>query len=71
MVFSQSRPQAHHHLLGQVAEIEAALIGVIAVGGHLLERLDEFGRAIESVIRFPIGDRGVSRRGLRADAAIR
>ena len=47
MMLSQSRPQAHHHLLGQIAEIEAALIRIIAVGGNLLERLDQFGGAIE------------------------
>ena len=47
MVLSQPRAQAHHDLLGQIAEIEAALIGIIAVGGDLLERLDQFGGAIE------------------------
>ncbi len=39
--------QAHHHLLGQVAEIEHALVGIIAVGGDLLERGDQFGGAVE------------------------
>src|SRR5229473_1561858 len=47
MVLSQARSQAHHHLLGQVAEVEDALIRVVPVGGDLLERLNQFGRAIE------------------------
>jgi len=34
IVLPQARPQAHHHLLGQVGQIEAALIGVVAVGGR-------------------------------------
>src|SRR6185503_10075932 len=29
IVFAQARPQAHHHLLGEVAEIEAALVRIV------------------------------------------
>ena len=47
IVLAQARPQAHHHLLGQIAEVEDALIGVIPVGGDLLERRDQLGGAIE------------------------
>src|ERR1700738_2289514 len=32
IVLPQARPQAHHHLLGQIAEVEGALIRVIAGG---------------------------------------
>ena len=32
MVLSQARSQAHHDLLGQVAEVEDALIRVVPVG---------------------------------------
>ena len=39
IVLAQARPQAHHHLLGEVAEVEGALVGIVAVGGDLLERL--------------------------------
>jgi hypothetical protein len=34
-------------LFCQIAEIEDALIRVVPVGRHLLERLDQFGRAIK------------------------
>ena len=47
VVLAQARPQAHHHLLGEIAEIEAALIRIVAVGGDLLERLNQFGGAVE------------------------
>src|SRR6266850_2605639 len=40
-------PQTHHHLLGEIAEIEDALIRIVAVGRDLLERGDQFGGAIE------------------------
>ena len=36
-MLSQPGPQAHDHLLGEIAQIEAALVGVIAIGGDLLE----------------------------------
>ncbi len=47
IVLAQAGPQRHHHLLGEIAKVEAALIGVVAVGGDLLERLDQFGGAVE------------------------
>src|ERR1700686_3342362 len=47
IVLAQARPQAHHHLLGEIAEVEGTLVRVIAVGGDLLERADQFGGAIE------------------------
>ncbi len=46
-MLAQARPQAHHHLLGEIAEVEGTLVRVIAVGGDLLERGDQFGGAIE------------------------
>ena len=46
-VLPQSRPQTQRHLLGQIAEVKGALVAVVAVGGHLLEGLDQFGGAIE------------------------
>src|SRR5262249_3391434 len=47
IVLPQAGPETHHHLLGQVAEIEAALVGIISVGGNLLEGLDQLSRTIE------------------------
>ena len=34
-------------MLGEIAEIEDTLIGIIPVGSHLLERLDQLGGMIE------------------------
>src|SRR5882672_1509787 len=47
IVLAQTGPQRHHHLLREVAKVEAALVGVVAIGGDLLERLDQFGGAVE------------------------
>ena len=47
IVFPQARPQGQRHLLGEVGKVEGALVGIVAVGCDLLERGDQFGRAIE------------------------
>src|SRR5579872_2575777 len=44
---SQSRPQAHDHLLGKIAEVEGPLIGIVTIGGNLLEGGDQFCGAVE------------------------
>ena len=47
VLLAHPRLQTHHHLLGQVGEIERPLVGVVAVGRDLLERLHQFGRPVE------------------------
>lgn len=47
VLLAQARAQAHHHLLGEVGEVEAALVRIVAVGRDLLERLDQLGCAVE------------------------
>ena len=43
----EGRPQAGDDLLGRLAHIEQAPLGVAAVDRDLLERLDQVGRAVE------------------------
>ena len=45
--FRQARPHTGHDLLGRKFEVKAAPISVAAIGGDLLERLNEFSGALE------------------------
>jgi hypothetical protein len=50
-VLWQSRPQADGDLLSEIAEVERPKIRIVAVGHHLLERLDQSGRAVQALLK--------------------